>query len=219
MAKNMQITQVYLIRHGQSQGNARCAFLGHTDLDLTEFGVLQAEKTAEFLKEIPVDKIYASDLLRAYHTALPTAKMRGMKVHTDPAFREIFAGEWENMTFSSLMTDYPQSFGLWRENIGRARPDGGESVAQLKERLTGRIQALVQENLGKTLFIFTHATPIRVLKTVWDGLDLEEMKSIPFVPNASVTRAEYSDGFFRVTDYGLASFLGDMSTSLPPNAV
>ncbi len=215
----MEITKIYLIRHGQSQGNLRGAFLGHTDLELTEFGMRQAERTAEFLKEIPVDKIYASDLLRAYQTALPTAKMHGLEIHQDSAFREIFAGEWENKTFSALITDYPQSFGLWRENIGRARPDGGESVVQLKERLTERIETLVRENEGRTLFIFTHATPIRVLKTVWDGLDLEEMKNIPFVPNASVTYAEYFDGTFRITDYGLDSFLGNMVTSLPPNAV
>ena len=37
-------------RHGQSEGNLRRAFLGHTDLPLSELGREQAAKTAEYLK-------------------------------------------------------------------------------------------------------------------------------------------------------------------------
>ena len=45
-------TNLYFIRHGESEGNKIRAFLGHTDLDLTEKGHSQAQNTAEFLKDI-----------------------------------------------------------------------------------------------------------------------------------------------------------------------
>ena len=71
-------TTIYLIRHGESQGNAVRAFLGHTNLDLTKKGHDQAECTAKYLKNIHADVIYSSDLLRAYSTAEHTAKIKGM---------------------------------------------------------------------------------------------------------------------------------------------
>ena len=58
----METTKIYFIRHGESQANAQNVFIGHTDLDLTEKGHKQAQKTAEFLKDVSVDKIYSSDL-------------------------------------------------------------------------------------------------------------------------------------------------------------
>ena len=67
-------TRLYMIRHGQSEGNLKNLFLGHTDMDLTELGHLQAEMAAEYLATVPVDVIYASDLKRAFHTALHTSE-------------------------------------------------------------------------------------------------------------------------------------------------
>ena len=55
-------TKFYLIRHGESQANKNGVFIGHTDIDLTEKGHKQAQLTAEYLKDVTVDAIYASDL-------------------------------------------------------------------------------------------------------------------------------------------------------------
>ena len=70
----MKNTVFYLVMHGQSIGNALRTYLGHTNLDLSELGYEQAKITAEHLRNVPFDAIYSSDLLRAYHTALPTAR-------------------------------------------------------------------------------------------------------------------------------------------------
>ena len=74
------MTHVYFIRHGQSEGNLKHLFLGHTDLDLTDLGRKQAERVGDFFKDIHVDAIYSSDLLRAYHTACPVAKAKGLEI-------------------------------------------------------------------------------------------------------------------------------------------
>ena len=66
-------TKIYFIRHGESLGNAARKILGHTDLDLSELGYRQAFATAEHLKDIHIDVIYSSDLMRAMHTAEPNA--------------------------------------------------------------------------------------------------------------------------------------------------
>ena len=68
---------MYFIRHGQSLGNQLGVFLGHTDLDLSELGYRQAACTAQYLKDIKIDKVYSSDLLRAENTLkLPAKRLK-----------------------------------------------------------------------------------------------------------------------------------------------
>ena len=87
-------TVFYLVRHGQSIGNANREFLGHTNKDLSPFGYLQADRTADFLSDVKIDAIYSSDLIRAYNTALPHAKLRNMEVVPSQNLRELYAGAW-----------------------------------------------------------------------------------------------------------------------------
>lgn len=215
--KKMCKTQLYLIRHGESEGNRRRAFLGHTDLDLTQKGHEQAENTAQYLKDIHADAIYSSDLLRAYNTAMHTARLKGMEIITNKNLREIYAGSWENKTFDELCAEFEEEYGLWKNNIGMARCSGGESVEELKARAVKEIFSIAEENIGKTVFIFTHATPIRAFKAVCDNRKPEEMKDIPWASNASVTRAEYEDGKMRIIEYGTDYFQGESRTRLPKN--
>ncbi len=203
-------TTLYLIRHGQSIANRNRCFLGHGDLDLTEIGFLQAKNVAEHLKNVPVDTIYSSDLQRAYHTALPSAEQRGMEVIKDPLLREINGGEWENRPYDELLLR--ESFQRWMENDPDAFCDGGESVKALRERISKRIGELAEENLGKTIFIFSHGTPIRSMKILWDEIPLEESQNVPWPGNASVTHVEYENGKFRILEYARDDFHGENAT-------
>ena len=81
-------TRLFLVRHGESIGNAQRCFLGHTDLDLTEYGYRQAKCTADFLSDIRIDEVYSSSLIRAYNTALPNAAMRSLTVKRSDMLRE-----------------------------------------------------------------------------------------------------------------------------------
>lgn len=213
----MKSTHVYFIRHGESQANERDAFIGHTDLNLTEKGHMQAEKTAEFLMGVDADVIYSSDLIRAYHTAEHTAKMRGMAIIKSKNLREIYAGEWEGKTFFELEEDYADDYGVWLNNIGKAICNGGESVEDMAKRVIDEVEKIVAENKGKTIFIFSHGTPIRVLKASWEGKTLDEIKDVSWASNASVTHVEYEEDKVIIHSYSNDSFLGDMATSLPDN--
>ena len=84
------------MRHGQSESNLAKYFAGQMNVHLSELGHKQAEVTSEYLKTIPVDVIYSSDLYRAYETAQHTAEKKGLPIHTSPKLREIFAGGGKN---------------------------------------------------------------------------------------------------------------------------
>ena len=213
----MKKTKLIIVRHGQSMGNLVDKFLGHTDLDLTEKGYLQASLVADYLDGIEIDKIYASDLKRAYNTVVETAKRKGIEIIPEKGLREIFAGDWENMGFDDLKNTYVEDYSVWLNDLGNARCTNGESVAELQERVCSTLAEIAENNPGKTVLIGTHATPIRVFYAKWNGFSLDEIKNIPWAPNASVTVAEYEDGKFVVGEYGKNDYLGAEATALPKN--
>jgi len=204
-------TEIFLIRHGQSIANLKNCFLGHGDLDLTDIGFWQAKNVAEFLKDVKVDAIYSSDLQRAYHTALPSAELRGMEVIREPLLREIDGGEWENRPYKELLLR--ESFQRWMKNDPDVVCDGGESVRALSERISRKITEIAEENLGKTVFVFSHGTPIRSMKILWDKIPLEESRNVPWPGNASVTHIEYENGKFHILEYAKDDFHGENATA------
>ncbi len=210
-------TQIYLIRHGESEGNKARRFLGHTDLDLTDMGHRQAQKTAEFLKNVNADVIYSSDLIRAYNTAVHTAELKGMEIIKNRNLREIHAGDWEGRKFTEIEEIYAESFGIWHNDTGNAVCPEGESIAGLQMRIATEITKIAKENEGKTVFIFTHATPLRVFKAYCDGVGLDGIKDVPWATNASVTHVEYEDGKFSLIDYSIDYFQGEEISTIPAN--
>ncbi len=210
-------THLYLVRHGQSEGNLAHAFLGHTDLPLTELGHKQAEVASRFLTTLAPDAIYASDLLRAYYTAVPTAQKLSLPIEKCENLREIFAGEWEGALFDTIATDYVDDYAVWHTNIGMSRPTGGESVKELYFRIRTELERIARENEGRCVMVFLHATPIRVLGAMSNGLGLEGMKDLPWPTNASLTHFLYQDGVFSLVEYSRDDYLEDISTALPSN--
>jgi broad specificity phosphatase PhoE len=212
-------TIIYLIRHGESEANQRDTFLGHGNLDLTETGREQACVTADYLYSHgpKPDAIYSSDLQRAYHTAEKTAELFDMPVIKEKGLREIDAGLWENVTFSELRTHFTKSFALWSENIGLAGCDGGETVAQLQKRIVSTVTRIAGKHENGIVFLFFHATSIRVFAAHCLGKAPEEIKDVPWPANASVTKVAYDGEKFRMIDYSQDGFMGDLLTKLPEN--
>lgn len=206
------MTKLLLIRHGQSEGNLRHVFLGHTNLDLTPQGYKQAEVLTEYLKNEKIDKVYSSDLMRACHTVSGIAEQRGLEIIKDPQLREIFAGDWEGKSFDYLRSEYADEYNKWKTGIGNAVCVGGESVIELQKRFSAEIEKIVAENPGKTVCIGTHATPIRVLNAYINKIPANEIKNIPWAPNASITTVLCENGKMSIESYGFNDYLGDNIT-------
>ena len=212
------MTTVILIRHGESEANREDIFAGHLNVDLMPKGVEQAQKTAQYIVEnYTVDKIYASDLKRAYKTGKTLADKLGMEIIVDKRFREIDAGEWDGIKFNELGDKYAEDFRIWRDDIANAKCTGGESVEDLRKRVFGAATEVAENNDGKTVVIATHATPIRVMQTYVQMGSLEKMNDIPWVSNASVSVFEYDNGKWTCKAVSMDKHLGDLVTVLPSN--
>lgn len=205
------------VRHGQSVGNLTRHFYGQTDGALTDKGREQARVTAKHLENVHIDVAYASDLKRAYETGEIIAAPHGLKPVPDTELREIFAGDWEDMVFEDICVKYPETFGIWMNDIVNSTPDNGEAVRHLAKRISDEVWRIAEENDGKTVLVAIHATPIRALECEWRGLPIEGMNDISWVPNASVSVVDYDTAKHTVTPevIGDASFMGDLITTLP----
>lgn len=210
------MTRLILIRHGQSIANAEHIFAGHSDFDLTDFGHEQARRAARYLREREsIDAIYASDLLRAYHTACPIAEAFGLPIVKDTTLREIFAGEWDGHYTDDIETRFPEDFHRWKTDYSHVRCTGGESIPEVYGRIVPHICALAEENDGKCILLATHATVVRSFDAFAKGYSAEETGSVPFSRNASINIYEYENGNVTPVCSDLVEHLGELVTGLP----
>lgn len=203
------ITRLYIVRHGQSEGNIDREFHGQYDSSLTDLGHTQAQATAKWLDCYPLDVIYSSDLKRAFDTAAHTAKRRGMEIIPHTGLREICAGEWEKVLFTDIAAKWPKDYAGWEKFGSDFRCPGGESLTELYDRIIKTVTEIAAANPGKNVMLATHATPIRMLRYYWDGVSLDSGVDVPWASNASVTIADYDcdTGAFTMLSYGLAEHL------------
>ncbi len=211
------MTTLMIVRHAQSLANKDGVFIGHKDMDLSELGFEQARLLGKYLMErkFPIDVIYSSDLLRPYHTVEPYAKLSGKEIIADRELREIYAGEWEGHKFVDLFELYPESYRVWKTDIGKAVCDGGESVKQLYDRINAEVDRIAEENDGKTVLIGTHATPLRAVMARVEGVGHEGMQDIRWCENASLNIFEYTDGALKAVSLNISEHLGENRSGLP----
>ncbi len=213
--RQKKTTTLLFVRHGQSEANLAGVYVGQTESPLSQMGREQAEKTAEYLAEnYRVDKVYASDLSRAFATGQTIAEKLGVEIEADKKLREINAGSWEGVPFEELLKD-DAAYQVWMSDIGSAACPNGETVAQLQERFVTAVQNIAAENPGKTVVIATHATPIRSLQCHCSGKGIAYMQEIKWVPNASVTVAKCEDGIINLREIGCDDHLEGLHSELP----
>ncbi len=211
------MTTIMIVRHAQSLANKEERFIGHMDMDLSEFGHTQARLLGEYLvkKNYKIDRIYSSDLLRPYHTVEPYAKLTGKEIIPDKALREIYAGEWEGHKFKDLFDLYPESYRVWKTDIGHAVCDGGESVEQLYDRINAEVTKIAEAHNGETVLIGTHATPLRAVMARVDGVGVDGMQNIRWCENASLNIFEYENGVLSAKELNISEHLGSLRSGLP----
>lgn len=205
---------VILVRHGQSTTNVQKVFTGQLNADLTPMGIEQAERMARYVAQYPVEKVYASSLQRAVDTAAPICQMLGCPMETTADFWEINAGLWQGLSFEEVAERYPESYAVWHQDFGKARPDGGESCKELYDRVVKTFRRIVEDTSEEVVCIVSHAIPIRMIQCYIAYGSVEAASRMPWVPNASVTVYTY-DGAYHLQKQGVSEFLGEMQTNLP----
>src|SRR5919206_2008817 len=194
-------TNVLLIRHGQSKGNAERRFGGHTATPLSARGHKQAEATARTLKSESLTAIYSSDLARAIETARPLSKLTGLPINGTSAFRERSVGVMEGLTFEDAAQQHPEQYAALLRRDFEYVLTGGESYRQMLDRAWQKLDEIIALHKGGRIAVFSHTGTICILALhLMGALDAPELKPV-WISNANcaITRFELrSDGFVRV---------------------
>lgn len=207
-------TLIYLLRHGQSLSNINNTFAGHTDVELSELGIKQAEATCRELADVHIDAVYASDLKRAFYTARVHADLRGIPCNPDKRLREIYLGDWEYASVDLLKSDYHDLYyNGWIGNYGEFRAPNGEYVPDVAERMYEAIVEHAKENEGKTILMASHAGAIKALWGKINNVPWCELASaFPYPSNASYSRIIYDGEKLIPVEYSHDEHMGALLT-------
>ena len=178
--------RLILVRHGETDWNKARRYQGHTDLELNDIGVWQAERLRERLAEDGIDVVCSSDLRRALATAQVIASNRGLKVIPCKSLREIDFGEFEGMTFEEIQSRYPD----WVPTNFDFSAHQGESLDELASRVGSFISNLAEGYSDeKTVLVVSHGGTLRIMLCLLIGISTERWWQIR-LDSASITIIE-----------------------------
>jgi broad specificity phosphatase PhoE len=160
---------IVLVRHGQTEPNRAGRLLGRADPPLNERGHEQAHALATALGSGPTPQlVITSPLLRAQQTAAQITAAAGTPIRIDERLIELDYGEWDQR----LLRDIPADVGArWRADPSFAAP-GGESLVDLRSRITPCAAALMEQTRDGVIVVVSHVSPIKAI-ICW-ALDLDD---------------------------------------------
>jgi broad specificity phosphatase PhoE len=185
------ITRIWLIRHGEAEGNHELRYLGTTDAPLTARGSEQAHALAGALHARPIARIYASPLQRAQATALAIAQPVHLPVTEAPDLREQDFGTWENRTRADVLASDGDALRAWEADFTQV-PTGGESLADVQARALRAIATLRRDDSGSEIVAVSHVGPIKAVLCDVLGLPLQAARKMWLDP-AGLTLLEWRD--------------------------
>lgn len=188
------LTKIWLVRHGEVPSNTGIErYTGPADEDLTERGVLQAERTARRLLAEDIDAAYSSGLTRAAHTAEIIVARRGVEIARVAALNEVDFGEWAGLTREQAAARDPEEFAAWMEDSARASPPGGEALLAAAERAWTALEAIAERERGRTVLIVSHKAINRLLAARIMGLEAGQFRRLG-QDNCAVNLLVHEDG-------------------------
>jgi 2,3-bisphosphoglycerate-dependent phosphoglycerate mutase len=197
----MLTTHVFLVRHGQSRGNAEGRFGGHTDTPLSTKGRKQAKAAADTLAKEKLTAIYASDLVRSLETAQPLSRLTRLEVQAAAEFRERSVGVMEGLTFEEAAAQHPEQYAALLQRDFEHILLGGESYRQTLDRAARKLDEAIAKHRGGRIAIFTHTGTICILALhLMGALDAPELKPVWIhSSNCGISRFDVrDDGYVRV---------------------
>jgi broad specificity phosphatase PhoE len=195
--------RLWLIRHGETEHNIRRVFQGQLDTPLTERGRHQAELTAAALGGVNFDRIYASDLARAFDTAQALADGRSIDVEPDIRLRELHYGVLQGVAYSEFRAVLREhgaeaDWGSGVFSVSGSAPPGGESLDELIARTAEFVDELTRTaRPGANLAAVTHGGTIRSIMTELLGMP-PASRAMLSLSNCGVTCFSNSDGHWQL---------------------
>ncbi len=194
------MTQIFLIRHGEAEGNRYRRCQGQTDMPLTKAGREQAAALEARFARVPLDAVYSSDLHRAMETVAFAGKPHGLAPIPDPRLREMSFGVWENLPWGEIDRRWPEQKKLFLTDPGKLNVPGMEDWRQVQQRYARALGDIARRHEGGTVAVGGHGMAIRLFLAYLRGVPSERISEVTLPGNTAVSRLLWEDGQFTI-DY------------------
>jgi 2,3-bisphosphoglycerate-dependent phosphoglycerate mutase len=174
------MSELILLRHGQSQWNLENRFTGWIDVTLSAKGEEEARGAGAKLRGRRIDKLFTSELKRAIDTAtlaLAAAGITGVPTERDAALNERMYGELQGLNKAEAAKQWgDEQVHQWRRSYD-VRPPGGESLADTAARVLPYWESRILPDVKaqKNVLIAAHGNSLRALVMHLDGLSRDEV--------------------------------------------
>jgi broad specificity phosphatase PhoE len=176
-------TKIYLVRHGQTDWNKDRRVQGWTDIKLNKEGVKEAKKIGEYFKDKVIHAIYSSPLKRALQTAKEIARHKKYSIHKVDEFREGRFGIFEGVRYEDVVKHKDFREGLEKQGHFHYRPPQGESYGDIYERVSEKLDKIVEGHRDEQILIVTHGGVVRSIAHKI-GLITHDLVREIHIPNA-----------------------------------
>jgi len=203
------MTELILLRHGETVGQSSIRLYGATDIALSPVGEQQAARAAAALRAHSFSRIVSSPLQRARKTAeivhsTQTAPVALTVLHD---LREVDFGAWEGLTWAEVAERDPDNHRIWQQTRPRFNYPSGEARPDFLRRITSAAREIPHAS-GPTLAVL-HKGVIKAVIAALTGMPYEEATHLP-VPLGSLHHLERSGDSWQLTTVGRTDHLGDL---------
>jgi probable phosphoglycerate mutase len=207
-----QTTRILAIRHGETAWNVDTRIQGHLDIPLNDTGRWQAQRLARALAaRDDIHAVYSSDLQRAHETASAIAAATGAPLATHRGLRERGFGLFEGKTYVEIEQTWPEESEHWRRRTPHwTPPQGGESLLQVRERITRTLHELASRHAGEQIVLVAHGGVLDQLYRLATGQDLQAPRTWQ-LGNTAVNRLLWTPEGLSLVGWSDTSHLEDDS--------
>lgn len=182
------VTELILVRHGETVWHAENRYAGVSDVGLTDRGVAQGEALGRWAAAHPVDAVVASTLSRARLTAQPSADALGLHLRVDARLCEVDFGEGEGLTRTEMAARFPDALETFLAAPARRPLPSGEPGTVAIARARAALDALVEEHPDGRVLVVMHSTLLRLVLCDLLGIDPDRYRTVmPSVTNGALT--------------------------------
>ena len=201
------MTGIWLIRHGEAEGNLYRRIHGHYDGALTEMGFRQLPCLTERFRDVRLDAVYASDLRRAMDTARALSVPRGLLLRVREDLREVAMGDWEDRCWGWVEKFQPEEYRRLNRDPWTWSVPGCESADRTVERMTRALLSIAEKHPGGEVAVVSHGSAIRLLLASLLGCTGAAVSRVQYCDNTAVARITAEDGALTLESYNDNSHL------------
>ena len=195
-------SKLVLIRHGQSEWNAKNLFTGWKDPKLTDLGIQEAIKAGDLLetRNLKFDLMFTSDLFRAQETGrliLEQMNHNDIQVIKDQSLNERNYGDLAGLNKDEAREKWgEEQVHIWRRSFD-VPPPGGESLKNTAERVLPYFELEIMPKVkeGLNILVAAHGNSLRALVMELEKISSEEIVKLEIATGDPLTY-EYSNGEF-----------------------